>query len=316
MDWIKKHYDRFALIILAVILAGSSGYLIWSVKQLPDSFAAAKASPPHQSKLTALENAALVAASQSLVKPAAWAKPKNDSSLLVSRTYVLKDGTLINPMEGDAKLHPPVPNKWFVDNGLPLLDGDVLTQDPSGCGFNNLEKWKEGCNPWDPASHPPYIVKLRLKQYIPQTFHYVFESYDGTSFQVNPIDLHKGTQFLNMGDKIEGTPFKLASFKKIIVPNEATGGETDKSELTIQDTETGENLVLPLHRQVPSLKPVGVFTNLYDNSEIQVKKGQSFSINPEKEAQYKLIDISENNATISDPKKPDGTRSVPKLGMD
>ena len=38
--------------------------------------------------------------------------------------------------------HPPVPNKWFTDNKLEILDSNILNEDPDGDGFTNLEEWQ------------------------------------------------------------------------------------------------------------------------------------------------------------------------------
>ena len=46
-----------------------------------------------------------------------------------------------------TEVHPPVPNEWLEQFGLPIADADVLTQDPDGDGFTNLEEWQFHTNP-------------------------------------------------------------------------------------------------------------------------------------------------------------------------
>ena len=43
----------------------------------------------------------------------------------------------------NTQVHPPVPNEWFEQFGLPIVDADVLDQDPDGDGFTNLDEWQE-----------------------------------------------------------------------------------------------------------------------------------------------------------------------------
>ena len=46
----------------------------------------------------------------------------------------------------------------------------------------------------------------------------------------------------------------------------------------------------------------GEFLYVYDNSKFMVKKDDEFSLQPEPERKYKLIDISEKEAVIEDQK--------------
>ena len=57
-------------------------------------------------------------------------------------------------------LHPPVPNEWLEEFGLPITDTDVLSQDPDSDGFTNLDEWQGHSNPIDRDSHPPIRLNL------------------------------------------------------------------------------------------------------------------------------------------------------------
>ena len=57
-----------------------------------------------------------------LKEPILWNLRDDGASPLVSRAYLLKDGVLIDPMEGDVPLYPPVKNSWLVKNKLDYTD--------------------------------------------------------------------------------------------------------------------------------------------------------------------------------------------------
>ncbi len=298
MDWIKKNYDRFALIVLAVALMGSSGYVIWSTQTFQASFDAALAPVTHQTTLPKLDVAALEEAKKSIATPASWALTQHSGSLFVSRKYLVKDGQLEAP-ELTGTLNPPVPNQWFFDHGLDPLDSNVLNEDPDGDGYTNLEEWKAGTDPRDKSSRPPYVSKLRLVQWVHNSFRLKFQAYDGEHFQINALDLHQPSQFLKLGESIIGTNFKLLKYEPKKAMVESTGEYADVSELTVKNTETGVEVVLPLLKVVDSPDSQAHFKFLMDGSDFQVVKGGKFSLKVEPDMEYKLIDIQENEAVIS-----------------
>lgn len=310
MDWIKKNYDRFALLLLAVALLGSSGYLIWSVNGFPARFEPVLATVPHGKKVISLETEALDRANASLAKPAAWAT--HPGLLFVSRKYVAKrdasgrPGVLVAPFEPNSPaLHPPIPNEWFLKNKLEerILDGDVLTQDLDKDGFTNLDEFLGKTDPNDLKTHPDYLTKLRLKKYVPVRFRLRFEAEDGDgAYQINTPDVRQPTQFVKVGEPIAGTKFKIVKFEKKSVPNPNTGVDRDVSELTVEHIETGVKSVLVVGTETNIPDHYARFAFLWDGSEFTVKKDQKFFLKPEPGIEYKLIDIRENEAVLNNVK--------------
>jgi hypothetical protein len=191
----------------------------------------------------------------------------------------------------------------------------VLNEDPDGDGFTNLDEWKglkgdgsDSTDPQDKNSHPPYWSKLRLVQYIKQPFRLQFNAYDGDpkkpetmSFQINTVDVQQPSQFVKIGDTIQGTKFKVIGFEAKSIPNPATGSNTDVSELTVQNNETSDKVALVLDTIVDSPDSYALFDYLWANKEFEVKKGKEFVLLPEATLRYKLIDITEDEALIQTP---------------
>jgi hypothetical protein len=316
MDWFKRNYDQAILAFVALVLLAVSGWFIYSAMGFQSIFAGIEAEVYHNNNVPPLDQSAITDAVGKINNPATWNLTDQEGSLFVSTPYIVEDGTLYNPATSLVPLHPPVPNKWIINNKLDILDANVLNEDPSGDGFSNLDKWLgtkgDGSDAYDPNdknSHPPYWTKLRLKQYIRQPFRLLFEGYDGDpkkpegmDFQINPIDVASaGTQFLHIGDIIGGTKFKIMHFEQKSIMDPNTQSQTDVSELTVQNTETGDNVVLVLNQTANSPDSYADFIYLWNNTEFQVKKGKQFALPPETTKIYILFDITDDNAVIQTP---------------
>jgi hypothetical protein len=207
-----------------------------------------------------------------------------------------------------------VPNEWLDQFGLPIAEADVLTQDPDADGYTNLEEWQSRTNPTDKVSHPPFIAKLKLRSVATEPFRLVFASMAGDTFTINTTDLKEPTQFLKIGDTISGTGFRLAGYTPKTDVNPATGGEVDVSELTLEHVETGEKITLVKEKTMTSPQAVATFVYLWgERREFVVKKGQEFSLPPQTEIRYKLVDVVPNRAVIVNTQKPDERIEVSPL---
>lgn len=296
MDWIKANYDRLLLAVLGLVAIACGAYIIMNALAFPDLFATRNSSKPADNTIPTPPVAAVEVEIASLEKPSQWAP--RESSLFVSKPYVLKDGELINPLEGGTPLHPPVTNEWLVRFGLDWAAGDVLESDPDDDGFSNLEEFRGDTDPSDPQSYPPYVTKLRLREFVQIPFRLKFSGTpdSGESFAINTLDLRQPTQFLKLGESVSNTPYRLVSYEP--KTEDRNGLNIDVSELTIENAETGEKIVLVYDQVVNSPTAFADLVNLWDGVQFRVKKTDDFSFQPEENVQYKLIDITETEAVI------------------
>lgn len=310
MDWIKKNYEKFILLLLSLALTGVSVFLVLNARGFLTIFDSLRDNVVHNNNIPPLDTGRMESAKAALQKPPAWVA--HPGSLFVSRKYVIKNGKLLDPLDDlTAPLHPPVPNAWLLKYGLDILDPDVLNQDPDGDGFTNLDEWKnlkgdgsDSTDPTDKNSHPPYYTKLRLAKYIRESFLTLFAAYDGDpakpesmTYQINAITAHRPSQFLKMGDLIAGTKFKITKFEQKKITN-ANDVIQDVSELTVENSETGGKVIMVLEKLADSPDSYALFKYLWNNTELKVKKEKEFSLTPEDNIQYKLIDIQEQKALI------------------
>ena len=334
MDWIKKHYDQFALALLAVALLALSVLLILRTQSFGDGFSAATAKSEPRDKVPPVVLDRVDEAKKALENPLQWAeadshsegageKDKKRGQLFVSDLYVIgSDGTPKKPgveaFYKDTLTGKPIPNMWFMKNHLPLLDPTVPLQDTDKDGFPNEDEQRANTDPNNKESHPPYYSKLFIRQFIRVPFRLLFNSYDGDpkkdkienfSFGINTIDLKQPSEFLKIGDKVSRTNFQLQKFEHKTKLNPNTGEDEDVSELTLFNAETNVTVILILNRVTDSPDYFMKFVYKWTNPPIEftVKKLGEFALKPNVTEKYKLIDSGEEKALIQ---LPDGKTTV------
>lgn len=306
MDWVKKHYDLAILGLATVVLAGNAGWIAWMASTPGGEFAGITPQPPRNDQFEAPDPSIIQKGLAAAKSPSLWRPDttgNTQGSLFVSRHYLLIGGKLLDPIEGGENLHPPIPNAWLIDNGLDYANAKIKELDNDGDGFNNLEEFNAKTNPRDPASTPPSFTKLKLVAFKPVPFRIVFKGdggTDGKEFQINFKDL-KGTartQYKKLNQQIADAPYRIVSYTAKPGPY-GVNVKGDLSELTVENTNTGETLVLVYNQEINDPTSYGEFRNLLNNEQFTLKKGQEFQIPPDT-GSFKLIDISEDSAQIQD----------------
>jgi hypothetical protein len=258
-----------------------------------------KASPPR-------EAVDLAHAQEKLQQPAQWAFRGRTGIFVPEKHFIGPEGVPVTLKT--SEVHPPVPNEWLETYGLPIADADVLSQDPDGDGFNNLEEWQGHTNPVEKTSHPEYLGKLKMKSFNEEPFRFVFSSWVGDTFAINTIDMAEPTQFLRIGETIAGTRFKILKFTPKNTTNQY-GTTVDVSELTLQHQDTSEQMNLV--KEKVAISPESVVTFEYSwpataaPRDFIVRRDQEFSLKPNEDIKYKLVDVQPTKAVIANTRDPD-----------
>ncbi len=298
MDWLKKYYDRVILAVLGLLMIACAAMIVLQSLSFSEIFEERNSRKPPSTTFEQPDIALVQSEIESLETPAEWTP--SEGSLFVSKPYVIVDGAPVNPLApGSRALHPPIPNEWLVKYDLDYSLGDILQRDPDNDKFSNLEEFEANTDPTSAASEPPYITKLRLKEFIQIPFRLKFSGSpdSGETFTINTRDLSSPTQFLKLGDAVAGTAYKVTSYEPKSVEKDS-GLTVDVSELTVQNQETNEKIVLVYDQEVNYPTGFALFQYLWDGSEFQVKKNESFSVPPEPDVKYKLVDIGDEEALI------------------
>ena len=310
MTWTRANYHRLAVFAAASFLFVSALFITKNAWQFGDSLGL-QAAPPPKPAAPPPKAVEMEEAMEKLKKPAQWTFSSR-SGLFVPEKHFIGANGLPATLQ-TTEVHPPVPNEWLEQFNLPIADADVLTQDPDADGFNNLEEWQNKTAPTDKASHPPFIAKLKMKSFVQEPFRLVFASWVGDTFALNTNDLKEPTQFLKIGDSIRGTKFKIVKFTEKHETNKY-GTNVDVSELTLENGETHEPVTLVKERIMISPESVAKFVYEWgEPREFTVKKGQEFSLKPEEQIKYKLVDVLPQRAVVIDTQKPDRPIEVPSL---
>ncbi len=340
MNWIRAHYDRFAVLVAALFLLLCAIFIWRAAAGFNENFGTLGTGPRKAAAPTdkALE---LQAARQKLAQPPKWTATGR-SGLFVPEKHFIGPAGLPVTLQ-NTQVHAPVPNEWLEQNNLPIAETDVLEQDPDGDGYTNLEEWQNHTNPNDKVSHPPFIAKLKLKAVNREPFPLVFSASPAAgTFQLNYIDPKnppgsdgtarvdpaKDALLARMGEpilrydqaqrKMVETGFRVVdfteNFQDIPVGGTVEGGKKDVSELTIENTETKQRTTLIKEKTVISPESVGTFVYLWgERRELTIKTGEEFSLPPQTEIRYKLIDVQPDKAIIVNLQKPEERIEVAPL---
>ena len=312
MTWIRTHYDRLVVLAAALFLFASSLLVIRNVAQFGENFAALQTPPPSKPAQAPPEAVKMEQAMERLRQPAQWTF-SGRSGLFVPEKHFIGANGLPATLQ-TTEVHPPVPNEWLEQFSLPIEEADVLLHDPDIDGFTNLEEWQNHTTPTDKDSHPPFIAKLKMKSFAQEPFRLVFASWVDDTFALNTSDLKEPTQFLKIGDSIRGTKFKIVKFVEKHETNRY-GTKVDVSELILENRETQEQLSLVKEKIMISPESVANFVYLWGQGrEFAVKKDQEFSLKPDEQIKYKLIDVQPGKAVIVDTQKPEQPIEVGLLG--
>lgn len=309
MNWVRSNYERAIVFAAAAFLLLTALFIWLRASGFDENFAALQTAPPPKTAAPPPKAVELEQAIQKIKQPPQWTFTGRSGLFVPEKHFIGANGvpaTLQN-----TQVHPPVPNEWFEQFGLSIADADVLTQDADSDGFSNLDEWQGKTNPSDPASHPPYPTKLAMKSFSKEAFPLIFSSWVGDTFGINTIDRQQPTQFLRTGENVRGTRFKIASFAEKYAPDKY-GTDVDVSELTLEQEETHEQVVLVKER--PSISPESVATFVYtwgERREFSVKKDQEFSLKPEEQIKYKLIDVQPDKAIIVNSQNPKESLQIP-----
>jgi hypothetical protein len=303
MNWLRANYDRAAAMAAALFLILCSLFVFLNSSGFGERYSALRNLPPPNNKIPVGKAPEIAEAMENLQAAPQWTVTGRSGLFVPEKHFIGATGE--PAILQDTLLHPPVPNDWLEEFGLSITDTDVLSQDPDGDGFTNLDEWQGHSNPIDRDSHPPYSFKLKLRSYVQEAFPLIFSSSVGDTYALNHADLSKPTQFLHLGEMVKGTKFKLKDFTEKF-ETDKYGTRVDASELLLEQVDTHDLVKLVKEKRTTSPESVANFLYGWGGTEqaFAVKKDQEFSLKPQAETKYKLENVEPDKAIIINIQKP------------
>lgn len=321
MDQLKANYDRVLLLLAGLLLIAVSLYAARGLSSIPEAFP----TPPARTSGAPFEPEAALASLQIEAPKAKDASgtvwQEQESSLFVSRVYLLRESALVDILESETELVPGIANAWILKYKLDYTNRDLAQGDPDSDGFSNAEEFRAGTDPTDANSTPAAWSKLRLASSKIEKLRTKFESLpqgDLKVVQINtvssedPSALTGVSKFYQLGDAIvlsetsaDGrpmtveTPLTFQSAKIIRRRNEKINSEEEVPQITLVSSVDGMEIELVQGEVKDSPYSLATLQDTKGGGQsYALRSGQEFELGPGQ--RYKLIDVSAEAATIKE----------------
>lgn len=320
MDYLKANYDRVLLVIAGLMLAAVALSAATGLASLRDEFPMPAVASSGAAFQPNPELARLETEAPRLREPGKSAWGEADQALFVSRVYLLREGQLVDILESDTELVPGIANAWILQHKLDYTDRNLAQADPDNDAFTNSEEFRAGTDPTDPESKPAAWTKLRLASSKIEKLRTKFESLPKGDLEVvqintvsaeDPSALTGVSKFYTQGQAIvlsetvngrqseTETPLTFQAAKMTRRFNPKTNSEQEIPVITLVSSVDG--LEIELVQGEVKDSPYSL-ANLQDTKAggqtFTLRSGQEFELEPGR--RYKLIDVSEQAATIKD----------------
>lgn len=191
-----------------------------------------------------------------------------------------------------------LPDEWENRYGLnPNIDD--AAQDADNDKFTNLEEFKAGTNPADPASHPPLVSKLRVLKAgripLPLAFGGAQRSKSDTLFLIKNKRTGRDL-YLRIGETVDG--YKITGYEpKTAKVNKGTF-EIEEDVSILKLSKDGKIIELTVGDKGGKQGELAAsLIYLVDNAKMLVKKDDIISL---KNNKYKVVDIAGQNVIVAD----------------
>jgi len=303
-------WDKYLLLLVGLAVAVFAGLFIAKSLGFVDQFGVDPAKPNNEFPVTSVPR--VMAARSFVDKVNEWKLPKKGTGgsevpLFVSIPIVEIDGKLINMRDPNAPLvRDPVSNGWLMDNNLDYLNKGVLSQDPDGDDFTNLEEWDGKTNPKSADSHPPYVNKLTMLSRKQKSYNLRFAARpDDKRFQILRLPSSswqkRATFMMKIGETSEDDQFRIDSFEE----KTAKRGQINVDASVLNITYLPKQLKIQLVRNI--VEPIPTYyveleflpAPFPTPEESHVKEGETFTLTNDPKTKYRVIKVEENSATIT-----------------
>jgi len=165
MSWISDHYEKVAL-AGTLVAAVALGYTGFKMRSSVEKDFADDPKGGGSDNVSIKDGDKVALANSSYLIDQRWVQGEDGEGrpvdlftgvpLFVDKKSPKKPVDL--PKSDDV--HPPIPNKWWLENRIDPGFGDSPQRDEDSDGFTNLEEFEANTDPKDSSKHPNLILKL------------------------------------------------------------------------------------------------------------------------------------------------------------
>jgi hypothetical protein len=172
---LSASYEKVVLVLALVIALGLGAMVYLKAGRVETDFPVVQGSRKSVPKMELEEEFQAVAAKVGAPVPLPQPVLKNGRAvnLFVGIPWFLRSDSSEPVDLGDqsnAPVHPPIPNSWWLENGISPGYADSPTRDQDDDGFTNLEEFDAKTNPSDSTSHPSLVAKVECAKLIEKPF--------------------------------------------------------------------------------------------------------------------------------------------------
>ncbi len=321
MNWIKKNPAQLSLAIAALVMMVVAFLLYSNSSGFAAQFQDAYRTPSEDNKIPPTDIQIVADRMESLNKPASWTPGPKAGSVFVSYKYLIVPGEKypVRPGADGQPLHPPVHNSYIIKYGYDITSSTVLTDDTDKDGFSLLEEYAgkdwiqstlppalepDSTDPTKAESHPDYHGRLYLVRIHKVPFRLIFKAADQNprtkkfTIQINPLDKGNRTMFVEEGAVVPGTDWKFESFEL------KDQGDRDQSVSNMANVTTGQKLPLTINTIGDSPESFAIFSYRWvafggqPTKDFVKRKGDTFTLDPEPDKTYKVIEIKDASVEV------------------
>lgn len=325
---LSNNYEKIVLVV-AILIALALGVMAYmNIGKLETEFETPSGVMHDAPKLPGL--AKIESARGNLTKPHELAPAVVDGDRKVD-TYTgipwfLKKGETLpvdlgNPNE--QPVHAPIPNSWWLENGIDPGFADSPQRDPDRDGFTNEEEFLAKTGPNDPKDYGDLSTKIELVKLIKEPYRLELSSESDQKYVLKYEDIFTGRKRTNRSDYIPAgdeqrsifftdTPaqfkFRLVKVESREVENESTGLTTQETFATVEVlngpkkgtqyefARSNKKYIVRDYKVILVLNAIGEGGN-----QFEVLENDTFSLPFDSEAAekpYKFKGVDENGGVI------------------
>ena len=324
---VLRHYDKILVVLALIILLVSLAYLITAgMKRGEDESKYVQlinnlkpASPPVEAIGMAVYDSAAKTLESPFVIPSIDGKqanfltPEGRVTCLSCQKPIPNKEDIVCPFCGEKqeRISIPtiiatvgeVPDSVKRELGLPVNDVSVEHQDADGDGFTLREEYHWGSEPKDPKSHPPYAMKLKLKEFqskkLPLRFTAVNKMPDGNQLVLNWTGASPRTYWVRENQPIEETGYTAGKltvkFEERVNPLTDAKMQVDVSTVMITRDSDGKEIEVQINEREKNTDVEAILVFLVDDSELTLLEKQEFKLRDET---YRVVSVNEKDAVV------------------